>query len=118
MPVLGDPSHRHITASLQQKVPAILKLGTPQQPRAIVLVTAHWSTDKVTISSQEKPGLLYDYYGFPPESYELKHDAPGSPEVAKEVEKALKGEGIDCALDGSRGEFLFKTKKINANHDK
>ena len=103
MPVLGDPSHAQITKSLQTKVPQILKLGTPDAPKAIVLVTAHWSTDKVRISSGARHELLYDYYGFPDEAYKIKHDAPGSPEVAGEVERALKEAGIDCVKDAQRG---------------
>lgn len=107
MPLLGDPSHKQITNSLRTKVPQILKLGTPEQPKAIVLITAHWSTNKVTISSGAKHGLLYDYYGFPPESYEIKHDAPGSPEVAGAVEKALKEAGVECRKDSQRGAFPY-----------
>lgn len=103
MPLLGDPGHAQITKSLQKKVPQILKLGTSEQPKAIVLVTAHWSTDKVTISSGARHQLLYDYYGFPPESYEIKHDAPGSPEVADEAERVLKEAGIACEKDATRG---------------
>jgi aromatic ring-opening dioxygenase catalytic subunit (LigB family) len=103
MPLLGDPSHRDIVNSLKTKLPKILKLGTSEAPKAIVLVTAHWSTDKVTVSSGSRHELLYDYYGFPPESYEIKHNAPGSPEVASEVQKALKEAGIDCAKDSERG---------------
>lgn len=103
MPLLGDPGHKEITKSLKTKVPKILKLGTSEAPKAILLVTAHWSTNKVTVSSGSKHDLLYDYYGFPPESYEIKHDAPGSPEVAEEVTKALKAAGIECAKDGERG---------------
>ncbi|KAH7389821.1 Extradiol ring-cleavage dioxygenase, class III enzyme, subunit B [Pyrenochaeta sp. MPI-SDFR-AT-0127] len=102
MPILGDPSHAAITESLKTKVPRILKLGTPEQPKAIVLVTAHWSTNKVTISSGSKHKLLYDYYGFPPEAYQLKHDAPGSPEVAGLVEKALQEAGVKCEKDAER----------------
>ena len=103
MPLLGDPSHAAITKSLKTKVPKLLKLGTPEAPKAVVLVTAHWSTSKVTISSGSKHELLYDYYGFPPESYKIKHDAPGSPEVAEEVAKALKEAGIECEKDAKRG---------------
>jgi aromatic ring-opening dioxygenase catalytic subunit (LigB family) len=84
-------------------VPKILKLGTPEAPKAIVLVTAHWSTDKVTISSGSRHELFYDYYGFPPESYEIKHNAPGSPEIANEVERALKAAGVPCEKDAERG---------------
>ena len=103
MPILGDPSHASIVKSLRTKVPQILKLGTVDQPRAIVLVTAHWSTDKVTISSSSKHDLFYDYYGFPPEAYQLKYDAPGSPEVADLVGKALQAAGIDYEKDVERG---------------
>lgn len=84
-------------------MPQILKLGTPEQPKAIVLVTAHWTTDKVTISSGARHELLYDYYGFPEESYQIKHDAPGSPEVASEVERVLSDAGIECEKDATRG---------------
>lgn len=103
MPVLGDPSHAEITKSLQNKVPKILKLGTSEAPKAIVLVTAHWSTNKVHISSGARHELLYDYYGFPDEAYKLKHNAPGSPEVAGEVERVLKEAGIDSTKDSERG---------------
>lgn len=103
LPLLGDPAHAPITKSLRTKVPKILKLGTPDSPKAIVLVTAHWSTNKVTVSSGSRHELLYDYYGFPPESYEIKHDAPGSPEVAEKVAQALKEAGIECNKDSKRG---------------
>ncbi|KAF2789316.1 extradiol ring-cleavage dioxygenase [Melanomma pulvis-pyrius CBS 109.77] len=103
MPLLGDPSQAAIAKSLRTKVPAILKIGTAEQPRAIVLVTAHWSTDVPTISSAEKHELLYDYYGFPPEAYELKYDAPGSPEVAELVGGALEAKGLNPRKDLSRG---------------
>jgi aromatic ring-opening dioxygenase catalytic subunit (LigB family) len=106
MPLLGDSSHAAITKSLKTKVPKILKLGTPEAPKAVVLVTAHWSTSKVTVSSGSKHELLYDYYGFPPESYEIKHDAPGSPEVADQIAEALREAGIECERDGKRGLSL------------
>jgi aromatic ring-opening dioxygenase catalytic subunit (LigB family) len=107
MPLLGDPRHAAIAHSLRTKVPKILRLGTPEAPRAIVVVTAHWSTDKVTVSTGSKPAVLYDYSGFPPESYEIRHDAPGSPEVAGEVERALREKGVECGRDGERGTLRY-----------
>ncbi|KAI1060782.1 hypothetical protein LB506_007343 [Fusarium annulatum] len=103
MPVLGDPRHESIVYSLKNRVPKILKLGTPDQPRAIILVTAHWSTAKPTISSGASHKLLYDYYGFPRESYSLKYPAPGHPEIANEIADALRGEGLTPELDDERG---------------
>jgi hypothetical protein len=108
MPILGDPSHAAIVQSLKTRVPQILKLGTPEEPRAIVLITAHWSTDKVTISSGKKHELYYDYYGFPDAAYSLKYDAPGSPEVADLVKKALADGGLTSKKDGTRGELSLE----------
>lgn len=103
MPVLGDPSHKDIVYSLKNRVPKILKLNTPEAPRAIVVVTAHWSTRTPTISSAPSHQLYYDYGGFPPESYRLKYPAPGSPEIAQEVHAALSREGLSPVLDAKRG---------------
>lgn len=102
MPLLDDPMHKDIIASLRDRVPRLLGLNTPTPPKAIVLVTAHWSTRVPTITSATNPSLLYDYYGFPPETYSLKYPAPGSPSVADEVRKAMEAEGLKPALDPKR----------------
>jgi aromatic ring-opening dioxygenase catalytic subunit (LigB family) len=103
LPVLGDPRHAAITSSLRTRVPKLLRLGTPEAPRAIVVVTAHWSTDRPTVSSAARHPLLYDYYNFPAEAYRLKYDAPGSPEVARELYAALEKAGLKPELDPERG---------------
>ncbi|KAL3963436.1 hypothetical protein ACCO45_000440 [Purpureocillium lilacinum] len=74
----------------------------PQQPKAIVLVTAHWTTDKPAVSSGKTHELLYDYYGFPPESYRLKYPAPGEPDVAARVGEAFAAQGLKPDLDPKR----------------
>ena len=61
MPVLGDAGHKEIIASLRQRVPDVLKLNTEERPRAIVIVTAHWSEKNPTISNGKKHKLYYDY---------------------------------------------------------
>jgi len=103
LPLLGDPSHKELVDSMKTRVPEILKLNTPDAPRAIVVVTAHWSEKNPTISNAEKHELLYDYYGFPPETYKLKYPALGSPEVANEVYKALAEAGLKPEMDSERG---------------
>jgi aromatic ring-opening dioxygenase catalytic subunit (LigB family) len=76
----------------------------PEKPKAIVIVTAHWDdTETVTVSTAEKPGMYYDYYGFPPHTYELKYPAPGAPDIAEEVRQALTTAGIAVATDSERG---------------
>lgn len=104
MPLLGDPDHADIIKSLKTRIPKLLDLKGPSRPRAIVLVTAHWSTPNPTISSGAKHSLLYDYYGFPPETYNLTYPAPGHPEVAAEVAEAMRKEGLEgVTLDPERG---------------
>jgi len=104
LPLLGDPSHKHIIKSLQTRVPELLRLNSPDAPRAIIVVTAHWSAENPTISSGKKHSLYYDYYNFPPETYKLKYDAPGSPEVAEEVAQAMRDVGLKPELDNERGK--------------
>ena len=98
LPVLGDPKHQSMVSFMTNQ--ARQWLGNP---RAILLVTAHWETTIPTISSGSKPSLMYDYFGFPPESYSLKYDAPGSPEVANLVFEHLSKAGIRAKLDDKRG---------------
>jgi len=67
------------------------------------LVTAHWSEKTPTISNGEKHELYYDYGGFPPETYKIKYDAPGSPEVAREVFEVFEKSGLKPKMDPKRG---------------
>ncbi|KAF4119709.1 Catalytic LigB subunit of aromatic ring-opening dioxygenase [Geosmithia morbida] len=104
MPLLSDPSHRFIVQSLQERVPKILSLHGTDRPRAILLVTAHWTTASPTVTSGRNPDLIYDYYGFPPESYEIEYPARGEPEVAAEVAAAMQAEGLEgVRQDADRG---------------
>ena len=75
----------------------------PQPPRAYLVVTAHWETDVVTVSGGVKPGMLYDYYNFPPIAYELQHPAPGDPQLAAKVRQLLDAAEIPNAQDDERG---------------
>ena len=54
----------------------------PGQPRAIPVVSGHWETTGFAFTRAEAPGLIYDYYNFPPHTYELRYDVPGSPALA------------------------------------
>ena len=110
MPLLNDPSHEHVVKSLRTRVPAILNLQSENKPKAIILLTAHWQTEQVTISSGSKHEMYYDYYGFPPETYNFKHDAPGDPDVAQLVSKTLAEAGIKSVLDSKRGACPSRSK--------
>jgi aromatic ring-opening dioxygenase catalytic subunit (LigB family) len=80
-------------------------IGTslPRRPQALLVISAHWEEAVPTVMTAPAPPLLFDYYGFPPHTYQLKWPAPGSPELAARVRSLLSGAGIESAADGNRG---------------
>ncbi len=97
MPLLGDPQHAELITMLKQ-VPDKFK-----KPRAIVVISAHWESDEIAITSSSSPSLLFDYYGFPAESYQFKYPTPGSPQLASKIAEILRVDGFNVRLDEERG---------------
>lgn len=81
------------------------KLGTtlPAKPKAMLVISAHWEEPDVTVNTASNPPLLYDYYGFPSETYRIEYAAPGHPNLAKQVQELLKTSGIGSRSDSERG---------------
>lgn len=77
--------------------------GIGARPKALLVVSAHWEAPVFTVNAQARPGLLYDYSGFPPHTYELTWPAEGSPELAARIRKLLADAGIDSADEEQRG---------------
>jgi aromatic ring-opening dioxygenase catalytic subunit (LigB family) len=75
----------------------------PESPKAIVVVSGHWETEGFAFTGASKPSLLFDYYGFPPHTYELKYEPPGAPALAAHAAELLKKAGIRSHVDPSRG---------------
>jgi len=76
---------------------------TFSRPKAIIVISAHWEEKEFTILTNEAPSLLFDYYGFPQHTYELKYPAKGSPELVLEIQKRLQAAGIKVESDEKRG---------------
>ena len=73
------------------------------RPQAVLVVTSHWETDEFTISSGTAPGMIYDYGGFPPHTYQIRYPAPGQPQLAQRVAQLLNDAGQPAHLDPDRG---------------
>lgn len=80
-----------------------LSMVPPEKPEAILMVSAHWEEPVPTVMTAPRPPMLYDYYGFPPESYEVQWPAPGEPEIALKVRDRLASAGFATATNSGRG---------------
>lgn len=72
-------------------------------PKALLIISAHWEEEVPTVMTSERPPMLYDYYGFPPASYEITWPAPGDPRLASRVRELLGAAGFRTAADPARG---------------
>lgn len=75
----------------------------PARPTAILVITAHWEAAVPTLSGGPQPGLIYDYYGFPPETYALEYRAPGDPALAGRAAALLGQAGFAAQVDAHYG---------------
>jgi len=97
---LGHGSPMNITAA-NSYTAMLHELGTRlRRPEAIVVLSAHWYTEGTLVGSDARPGLLYDFFGFPDALYEIGYDAPGSPELARRIARETgaaerPGRGLD-----------------------
>jgi len=74
-----------------------------EAPEQILVISAHWEASVIQITHHSNPPLLYDYYGFPEQSYHLDYPVPGSPSLAETVRFQLRKQEIAAELEQSRG---------------
>lgn len=67
------------------------------EPKAVLIVSAHWLTEGTKVTAMNKPKTIHDFYGFPPTLHAVEYPANGSYEYAKEICETLQlGEaGLD-----------------------
>lgn len=86
-------------AEFLRSLPDIL----PERPKAILLVTAHWETPGFVFTGGTQPELIFDYYNFPPHTYQLQYHASGAPALAERAAGLLSEAGLPAAVDANYG---------------
>jgi 4,5-DOPA dioxygenase extradiol len=97
LPILGDHSHKAMVYFMEQ-LPFRLN-----KPDAILVISAHWEEGTATLLGAQAPSILYDYYGFPDEAYEITYPAPGDPALANQIVELLSQNDIPARVDHQRG---------------
>lgn len=109
MNAIQDNAYTRSLSSLGEKLPV---------PEAILCVSAHWMTRGTWITHMEKPKTIHDFYGFPQPLFDIQYPAPGSPDIAKLVQKEVNEPKIqlneDWGLDhGTWAVLKFLYPKAN-----
>lgn len=68
-------------------------------PDAIVCISAHWLTSGSCVTLSRHPRTIHDFGGFPESLHSVKYEAPGNPELAKEIIDTVKTAEIISDLE-------------------
>jgi 4,5-DOPA dioxygenase extradiol len=73
------------------------------KPRAVLVVSPHWTTDEVRVGAALQPETIHDFGGFPAALYRLRYPVPGDPRLAARTQDLVRSAGWKVALDVERG---------------
>lgn len=94
---LQDTPARHFLAQLGAEL---------EQPKAILMISAHWGTRSPMLTGSEHPDVIYDFSGFPAELYSMTYPAPGSSWLVGQVQELLPEAGISKARGLDHGAWV------------
>jgi 4,5-DOPA dioxygenase extradiol len=65
-----------------------------ERPRAILCVSAHWTTRGTYVSGATSPETIHDFYGFPQALFDVRYPAPGDAALARQVAQSVKSTSV------------------------
>lgn len=73
------------------------------KPEAIVMFSAHWEEQGQRVGASERYDMIYDFYGFPMELYDVRYPAVGHSQLVRQIVNLLESSGIHAQTDANRG---------------
>lgn len=97
LPLMDDPSHQPIIDLLKQ-------VSTRwEKPKAVLVISAHWEAEQPTILADTDPGLYFDYYGFPAQTYEYRYPTQNPESWQQSIASAFDDAGLAFRTEAGRG---------------
>ena len=87
----------------EQVGPALhrLSLNLPK-PEAIIVMSAHWESHALEISTSVRAETWHDFRVFPAALYDIHYPAPGQPELAEKILHLLADAGLTAHANSTR----------------
>ena len=73
------------------------------RPKAIIIISAHWEESQFTAMTSAHPPMVYDYFGFPKHTTQVKYAAPGAAPLVPHIKELMAAAGMTLREDPSRG---------------
>jgi 4,5-DOPA dioxygenase extradiol len=83
------------------------------RPKAILAISAHWTTRGTEVTAMPMPKTIHDFGGFPKALFDVNYPAPGDPDLAARVAQLLAPLPVrmdqEWGLDHGTWSVLVKT---------